>query len=771
MKKLILSIFIFYSAYSFSQGSIPIPQIIGLPSALASKVDKVTGKSLVPDTSVVKLTGIQSGAQVNKLEGVQKNGVDLTITGKKVNITVPTTAAEIGAEPANSNIQAHISNTLNPHSVTKTQVGLGSVDNTSDANKPISTAMQSALNGKQASGTYSTDIHSNIGALNAVSGVNGGDETITSIKTKLGAATGSTDGYLKYQDFNKFNDSTYISTKDVRGAERLPSYYRSQSLTSLFNVGYATPNTYESGITVKGWGGALNAWQLVCGIEADNTDTDLYFRNGSTTWNASKKIWHSGNFNPSSKLDYRTFGSIASKDSTSFISIGSNENKIVVVCDGDSRTAGYTGTTPAPYSGLLNLGSAYSVYNTAVGGGTITDNEIDGSWWIAKNAFLNVPNKFSKYGGGNIVVIWAGWNDFNVRNKTVDEVYNALVGYYNARKKEGARIIVITEPNCPVTNGENARSALNIKIKNSFGILADEIADISLIPELGNTGAASNTTYFYDGVHMTLAGYTLVANSVNLAINRLVQYDTRILNKLNAKIVTSDNFVSNVNIQSKSLKLSAGAPMYVPTLGTATGTAFFGGDNSLYGTYFGTDANSGNGWIQQMRNDSPTSYSLLLNPVGGNVSIGYSTTQTEKLAVNGDVKASSFSGSGASLTGVQMPITLTTTGTSGAATFSGNTLNVPNYSSSTATIYQTQTIVNGSIGGTMVCSMPIQTGTYKKVTIWLTNINGTATYTFPTPFTTQIFMVAGIGGTTYDHNSVTVSANVSGNVYMTFEGY
>lgn len=43
----------------------------------------------------------------------------------------------------------HIGNTSNPHSVTKAQVGLGNADNTSDANKPISTATQTALNGKE----------------------------------------------------------------------------------------------------------------------------------------------------------------------------------------------------------------------------------------------------------------------------------------------------------------------------------------------------------------------------------------------------------------------------------------------------------------------------------------------------------------------------------------------------------------------------------------------------------------------------------------------
>lgn len=41
-------------------------------------------------------------------------------------------------------IDSHIANTSNPHSVTKSQLGLGNVDNTSDANKPVSTAQAAA---------------------------------------------------------------------------------------------------------------------------------------------------------------------------------------------------------------------------------------------------------------------------------------------------------------------------------------------------------------------------------------------------------------------------------------------------------------------------------------------------------------------------------------------------------------------------------------------------------------------------------------------------
>lgn len=48
-----------------------------------------------------------------------------------------------------SNVLAHLSRTDNLHSVTKSQVGLSNVDNTTDLLKPISTATQTALNAKQ----------------------------------------------------------------------------------------------------------------------------------------------------------------------------------------------------------------------------------------------------------------------------------------------------------------------------------------------------------------------------------------------------------------------------------------------------------------------------------------------------------------------------------------------------------------------------------------------------------------------------------------------
>ena len=45
--------------------------------------------------------------------------------------------------------EAHVNDFDNPHKVTKSQIGLDNVDNTSDLNKPISTAQQNAIDAVQ----------------------------------------------------------------------------------------------------------------------------------------------------------------------------------------------------------------------------------------------------------------------------------------------------------------------------------------------------------------------------------------------------------------------------------------------------------------------------------------------------------------------------------------------------------------------------------------------------------------------------------------------
>lgn len=79
----------------------------------------------------------------------------LPVSGTSPNETVTKAAHEAAIQAPLDDladqIDAHAALTNNPHSVTKSQVGLGNADNTSDLNKPISTATQTALNAKAAS--------------------------------------------------------------------------------------------------------------------------------------------------------------------------------------------------------------------------------------------------------------------------------------------------------------------------------------------------------------------------------------------------------------------------------------------------------------------------------------------------------------------------------------------------------------------------------------------------------------------------------------------
>lgn len=68
----------------------------------------------------------------------------------------------------------HYANQSNPHSVTKSQVGLGNADNTSDIDKPVSTAAQTALNLKEDLSNKQTDLTPSATKYPTVNAVNAG---------------------------------------------------------------------------------------------------------------------------------------------------------------------------------------------------------------------------------------------------------------------------------------------------------------------------------------------------------------------------------------------------------------------------------------------------------------------------------------------------------------------------------------------------------------------------------------------------------------------
>jgi len=101
----------------------------------------------------------------------------------------------------------------------------------------------------------------------------------------------------------------------------------------------------------------------------------------------------------------------------------------------------------------------------------------------------------------------------------------------------------------------------------------------------------------------------------------------------------------NVGIGSTSPKVrfqaTGAATQPVPSLGTASGTAYITNSDTSYGILAGVTS-GGHAWMQVQRTDTTaTAYDLLLNPSGGNVAIGASSA-TQRLLVTGNAQVTSF---------------------------------------------------------------------------------------------------------------------------------
>lgn len=120
-----------------------------------------------------------------------QNGVTPINEGNLNKIEQGIVDAHTAVETANSALETHSQDENNPHGVTKEQVGLGNVDNTADADKPISTATQEAID-------------------EAVATLN---KKIASISTG-GDGTGGGTADVIYYD----NTTSGLSASDVQGA-------------------------------------------------------------------------------------------------------------------------------------------------------------------------------------------------------------------------------------------------------------------------------------------------------------------------------------------------------------------------------------------------------------------------------------------------------------------------------------------------------------------------------------------------------------------------
>lgn len=233
------------------------------------EAQQIGRNTLTITSATTSQAGLMSSSDKTKLDGLKD----------QAGITSDINAVQ-------TNLETHINNKSNPHEVTKDQVGLGNVDNTSDANKPISNATQTALNGKFSATdgnalkqrvdnipelvatdiTVDSDNDSINISLDKTSIVDG---TLSGTTININSATASKAGILVPTDKSKIdkiitngNGTKYLSDngtyKEVQGGsadiESLKQYVN-DSISSARSVGYMMQLTEidASGLDENTW--------------------------------------------------------------------------------------------------------------------------------------------------------------------------------------------------------------------------------------------------------------------------------------------------------------------------------------------------------------------------------------------------------------------------------------------------------------------------------------------------------------------------------------
>ena len=151
-------------------------------ATLNNKTKSAEGKTYEGATDLIRDILAATKTTAGVMTAADKTNLDNTVQGLANEITNRTNAinalrtelktyvddliADTGSDVTalETKVNNHIANKSNPHTVTKTQVGLGNVNNTSDANKPVSTAQATAIADAKAAGTAAqTSINSHAG--------------------------------------------------------------------------------------------------------------------------------------------------------------------------------------------------------------------------------------------------------------------------------------------------------------------------------------------------------------------------------------------------------------------------------------------------------------------------------------------------------------------------------------------------------------------------------------------------------------------------------
>jgi lysophospholipase L1-like esterase len=193
-----------------------------------------------------------------------------------------------------------------------------------------------------------------------------------------------------------------------------------------------------------------------------------------------------------------------------------------VVCEGDSLTEGYGATAGNTYPELLvakylaDDAIKITATNMGVGGQTVAT--------MIVNASTTIDPLLGDY--KRALIFWGGVNDLGT-SATAETVYQRILTYCTARKAAGWNVFACTilpqDHYTSILDFEDKRVYVNNKIRTELIDVVDGIIDFTTDENIGQKGDETNLTYYNaDKIHLTDAGYAIVANMVYAGIKTFI---------------------------------------------------------------------------------------------------------------------------------------------------------------------------------------------------------------------------------------------------------
>ena len=509
-----------------------------------------------------------------------------------------------------------MANTININ-VSKVDLGLDQVNNTSDLNKPISTATQIALNGKENLTNKSTDV--NLGTSNTLY---------------------PTQNAVKVYTDSLLGNANALIYKGILDCSANPNY-PSANAGELYIVSVAGKIGGTSGVNVE------VGDMLIC--NTDSTASGNQATVGSY-WNAIQKNIDGAVTGPSSSTNNKVVvfdgatgkiikeGIITDNGNNVGVGISSPNAKLHIHNTGIDNSLliedeNNPDTTPfiIDNHGRVGIGTSNLTHKLSVSGGAVTAD----NYYINGATYAQVSHRYVKQVAGLVSGTWT--NICNVLGDSlssgvrisimgdagstvVDVVADILVNHSQdifIESKSGAytlltlRVISDDNQNFTIQATTNSVNSLTANVEvfplNSELVIFDSITPYSgmLLQHECVSGLAISST---DGVTSDI-GNINTKGSVGIGTNPTAKL--HVVKGLQSDTISVSNsaaYIAGVDV-GLAIGHSAGAP---------------------YGI-----------WLQSLRSSDNATFPLLLNPNGGSVGVG-TATPSVKLEINGDIKVSTI---------------------------------------------------------------------------------------------------------------------------------